>query len=288
MTGGLMFSIVIPVYKVEKYIRACVESVLHQNFSDCEIVLVDDGSPDGCPLICDELARHNCQIKVIHKENGGVSAARRDGARAAKGEYVVFIDGDDWLDRECLKLIADVTRKTNADIVCYGMVYDNGKSFEARTLEYRPGYYSHEDIERELFPSLIQGADVRYFAPSLCGKAIRRRLFIENCLVDRRVVIGEDGACVIPCVYHAKSMYILKECMYHYRYNVESATRRERIYNWEWPRLVAEHITRRIDIQKGNFREQLDRKITHDLFTVVLSQFNRQDSYDSIIRFPFK
>ncbi|MDY5641403.1 MAG: glycosyltransferase family 2 protein, partial [Candidatus Faecousia sp.] len=93
-------SVVIPVYKVEPYLRRCVDSVLAQTLSDLEIILVDDGSPDHCPEICDEYALTHQNIQVIHKTNGGLASARNAGMRIAQGEYILFVDSDDWIDPE--------------------------------------------------------------------------------------------------------------------------------------------------------------------------------------------
>ena len=90
------FSIIIPVYKVEKYLNDCVNSVLQQTFKNFEIILVDDGSPDNCPAICDDISKNNENVKVIHKQNGGLSSARNAGLNEANGEYVIFLDSDDF------------------------------------------------------------------------------------------------------------------------------------------------------------------------------------------------
>ena len=105
----MLFSIVIPVYNVEPYLRACIDSVLSQSFRDFELILVDDGSPDQCPQICDEYAGQDDRVTVIHKENGGLSDARNVGIRAARGRYLIFLDSDDALRQNCLAELAPVT-----------------------------------------------------------------------------------------------------------------------------------------------------------------------------------
>ena len=279
-----LFSVLIPVYKIEKYIEECVLSITNQSCSDFEIILIDDGSPDSCPEICERLRKIDNRIKVLHKKNEGVAKARRDGAEIAEGEYIICIDGDDWLKKDCLKKISEIIKKTNVDILCFGLLADNGKRIMPLGVNYREGYYSKEGIVKEIFPSLIQKNDASYFIPSLCGKVIRKQLFWDNILANENVAIGEDGACVIPCVFYAKSMYISHECYYFYRYNNESATKGKKVFDWEWPKLVAFHIEEKIDIRCGDLKEQLYRKIAHDLFTVVVSQFNRKDKYNIITK----
>lgn len=279
-----LFSVLIPVFKIEKYIEECVLSITNQSFSDFEIILIDDGSPDSCPEICERLRKNDSRIKVLHKKNEGVAKARRDGAEIAEGEYIICIDGDDWLKKDCLKTISKAINETHADIVCYGMICDNGREMIPCELPYKDGFYTREDIERVIFPELIQSNCAEYFAPSLCAKAIRKELFMENVLSNKLVPIGEDGACVIPCVYHCRSMFVLKECFYNYRYNNASATKSKKVYNWEYPQLIAEHLMSKVDIHYRDFQEQLDRKIVHDVFTVIVSQFNRDDPYSVIVK----
>lgn len=285
MKATPLFSIIIPVYNIEKYIEECVGSILKQEYKNFEIILIDDGSPDSCPQICDKLKAQNDCITVIHKENGGVSAARRDAAVIARGDYILCVDGDDWLSFDCLLKIAQAIKDTNADVVCHGMYCcdSKGKTSEL-TFLHKPGYYTKEDMIRDIYPSLIQGSDAKYFIPSLCGKAIRRELFNENLLSDRRAVIGEDGACVIPCIFHAHSIFIMTECLYYYRYNVESATKSRKVFSWDWIQIVNNHIMERIDLDSGDFRKQIDRKITHDVFTVAVTQFYKKDTYRSIVK----
>ena len=103
----MKISIIIPVYGVEAYLPACVESVLHQTFSDYEVILVDDGSPDGCGALCDAYAKQDLRFRVIHKENGGLSSARNAGLEIARGEYVYFLDSDDTIDSDLLRTVVE-------------------------------------------------------------------------------------------------------------------------------------------------------------------------------------
>lgn len=110
-------SVIAPVYNVEKYIDRCIKSVLGQTLRDIELILVDDGSPDDCGKICDGYAATDSRIKVIHKENGGVSAARNDGLSIATGEYVIFVDSDDWVEPDACEVMYQSAKNNNADIV---------------------------------------------------------------------------------------------------------------------------------------------------------------------------
>ena len=128
-------SIIVPVYNSEKYLDACIDSILSQSFRDFELILVDDGSKDSSAQICDEYASQDTRVRVIHKANGGVSAARNDGLDIAKGEYITFIDSDDWVEREYLETLSNYR---DYDIVFFSprVIYEDGYTsdfkFEAK------------------------------------------------------------------------------------------------------------------------------------------------------------
>lgn len=122
-----LVSIIVPIYKVEPYLRRCLDSIVNQTYTNLEIILVDDGSPDGCPQICDEYAAKDNRIVVIHKENGGLSDARNAGLDICKGEYISFVDSDDWVDEKYIETLLDLAIKENADIAIgeHQKIYEN-------------------------------------------------------------------------------------------------------------------------------------------------------------------
>lgn len=124
-TADKLISVIVPVYKVEQYLNKCVESIVNQTYKNLEIILVDDGSPDACPQICDAWAQKDSRIKVIHKENGGASSARNAGLDAATGDYIAFVDGDDYLSAETYETLISFALKHGADIVRCGIVRES-------------------------------------------------------------------------------------------------------------------------------------------------------------------
>ena len=112
-----MISIIVPVYQVEPYLNRCVRSLLEQTYTDVEIILVDDGSPDGCPTLCDAWAGKDARVRVIHKPNGGLSDARNAGLTVARGEEIAFVDSDDWVDPDMLERLYNQMEETGADLV---------------------------------------------------------------------------------------------------------------------------------------------------------------------------
>ena len=116
-------SVIVPVYKVEPYIRKCVDSILGQTFSDIQVILVDDGSPDQCGKICDEYAKQDNRVEVIHKENGGLSDARNEGVKYATGKYILFVDSDDYIAEDLVEKTVEVAETQNCDIVLFDYYY---------------------------------------------------------------------------------------------------------------------------------------------------------------------
>lgn len=275
----MLFSIIVPIYKVEKYIRQCVDSILAQTFPDFELILVDDGSPDNCPKICDEYAEKDKRVKVIHLVNSGVVIARQTGVNNANGEYLLFVDGDDSIAFNCLEVIA---KYAYVDVIRFGFYREKPSGYEKTPISERVGYYSKGDIEREIFPKLIQTVDANYYIPSVWVAAFRKELFVKNMLTDIRLAVGEDGACVIPCIYHAQSLYIIEDCLYNYRLNYSSVTKSRKVLNWNGPEIIAKHLAEKLDLTRYDLQEQLYRKIVHELFSVVVSQFNRKEKYKTI------
>ena len=129
-----LISVIVPIYKVEEYLDCCIRSIINQTYSNLEIILVDDGSPDGCPEICDAWVKKDSRIKVIHKENGGLSDARNAGMVIASGEYVAFIDSDDRVESEFIQKLYNVITEHNADIAECAVSYvdENGNILRVR------------------------------------------------------------------------------------------------------------------------------------------------------------
>ena len=279
------FSIIVPIYKVEAYLRQCIDSILMQTYPEFELILVDDGSPDACPAICDEYAEKDSRIIVVHKENGGVTSARLVGAQKVSGDYVCCIDSDDWVHPDYLAKFAHVIEEKQPDIVCCGSIKAIGEKEIFRALPYPEGYYTNEDITRKIYPMLIQNIYAGYFAPAVWGKAFKSDIFVnEQSFIDSRIQMGEDGALTISSVYHATSLYVLSDCLYYYRENLSSLTKSKKSLTWEGPKLIAEHLKNRLNLDEFDFKAQWYRKTVHELFSVVVSQFYRPESYFVICR----
>ena len=175
-------SIIVPVYKVEKYLNRCVDSILAQTFTDFECILVDDGSPDGCPAICDEYAKKDNRIKVIHQENKGVSAARNAGLDMAKGEYILFVDSDDWIDESTVQSLLMISEDADIIMCGFSIEYEDGTTFQENSGNKK---LEGSDILGEFILDNIR--------PEACGKLYRLELFSDT-RFDETIKYAEDLA----------------------------------------------------------------------------------------------
>ena len=171
-----LISVIVPVYKVEPYLRKCIDSIINQTYKNLEIILVDDGSPDNCGKICDEYAEKDSRIVVIHKENGGLSDARNAGIDTAKGEYLTFIDSDDWITENYIKYLYDLLNKYTADISgCnYTVVRDDGIYVKDKNSFFEDRFYQKGKNFNELFSIMLYEENVYN---SSCSKLYRKTLF---------------------------------------------------------------------------------------------------------------
>ena len=137
MDSKSLISVIVPIYNVEKYLERCVDSIVNQTYRNLEIILVDDGSPDNCPKMCDDFAKKDSRIRVVHKKNGGLSDARNSGMKIASGECIVFVDSDDYVDCNMIAKMYDVMLKDDSDVVSCGVkwVDENGEVISEPTVD---------------------------------------------------------------------------------------------------------------------------------------------------------
>ena len=278
-----LYSIIVPIYGVGKYLNKCIDSLINQTYKNIEIILVDDGAKDNSPEICDYYVALDKRVKVIHKENGGVVSARKAGAILASGEYIVCVDGDDWVSLEFIKRFEEVICQHKPDVVCCGYIQTDERVEDSHTFKIDSGYYDQNKIEQVIYPIAIESERGNIFPPQQWAKAFKKGLFLpEQLAVNNSIKIGEDGAAVKPMLTKATSLYILDECLYYYRVNNQSVTRNKSVYDWNGPRLIDKHLRERIDLSCSDFEEQIVRRTARDIYTVVFSQFNKKEKYRDI------
>ena len=278
------YSIVVPIYGVEKYLRTCIDSLIKQPFDNIEIILVDDGSKDSSPKICDEYKSQDKRIVVIHKSNGGLVSARQAGASIARGEYLACVDGDDWVSANYIERLELVTSKYSPDVICFcaNKVDQSGSYIHSTSLrEY--GYFNKARIQKEIFPYLIEDRFGRYFSPSIWSKVYKRDVYLSAQMeINPRIKIGEDHVCTKTILSRANSIVLIDDKLYNYRLNNESMTKEKKPFDFCVPKLIGEHFERSIDLTNNDFQEQINRCVVHLLFNTCVSAFYEKACYRTI------
>ena len=206
-------SVIIPVYKVEKYLPQCIDSVINQKIDSIEIILVDDGSPDNCPKICDEYASKHNFIKVIHKSNGGLSSARNAGIRAATGQYIIFMDSDDWWnpDVDVNSILEYVNNQPETEMFLFSSLdYVEGEGLYKRT-EHEQLSNIRTDTAEHYYSDLLANGNLEVSAAT---KIIKREFLIENNLFFKEGIVCEDSEWILRLLRVLKSVYIINKSLY--------------------------------------------------------------------------
>lgn len=230
MPDNELISIVLPIYKTERFLNRCISSVVNQTYTNLEIILVDDGSPDNCPSICDDWEKRDNRIKVIHKKNAGLGFARNTGIENATGEYICFFDSDDYIAPSLVEECYLTAKKEGADIVSYGenrVTEDECLLFQRIPSPPKP-VFSGSEIMNDLVPMLLSydpatGEDWR-ISLSAWGSMYSMRIIREHNwrFVSEREIISEDYYSVLWLYPHIKKVAYLDRALYYYTFNPNS------------------------------------------------------------------
>ena len=232
----MKFSIIVPVYNSEQHLPKCIESVLNQDSSDFELLLVVDGSPDNSLSICKIYEKRDKRVTVINKENGGSTSCRKVAANISQGDYVICIDSDDYVDSDYLRYAASIIEQHSPDIITFGLTtHDHGNTYTFFD-PIAEGIYQNEKCESIkkgfLYDYRMNDLNNGTLNYSLCRKAIKREIFVaaQN-KVDSKIIIGEDMLCTAFALESADSIFYSKKSFYHYIIHDESITRRDPLSN---------------------------------------------------------
>ena len=204
-------SIIVPIYKVEDYIRECIDSILAQTYPDFELILVDDGSPDDCGRICDDYAKRDNRIKVVHKVNGGLTSARNAGLEVAKGEWIMHVDGDDWIEPDMIESLIQAAQVTGADLVFGDFT------------KYGPyaGYFKFPTWSSDKRESISNY--IAYMMTTIWGSIAKRSLYTDYSLKSPEGIgYCEDFHLIVRLCHFAKKVVNVHRPFYHYRYRPTS------------------------------------------------------------------
>ncbi len=221
-----LVSVIVPVYNVEKYLNRCIESIVNQTYKNLEILLIDDGSPDNCPLICDEWAKKDKRIRVIHKENEGLGMARNTGIDNANGEYIFFFDSDDYVDLNTVEGCLKNAKQYNSSMVLFGFseVYEDNRIVPI-PIANPTLVYSGNEILNNLLPNLLM--ESFGIGISVWSKMFRLSVLKENCIKfkSEKEIISEDGYFTVELLGKIDVASIVSENYYYYYKNNNSLSR---------------------------------------------------------------
>lgn len=218
-----LISVIVPVYNAETYLKECIESILHQSYQKIELILVDDGSGDGSGAICDSYAKDDERVTVLHRENGGPTAACVAGMEAATGDYYMFVDSDDYVETVMLEEMAALLVGTRGEVICCNHVLEKKKKTVPVYSAVAPDIYVGEALDQEIKARLI-GQEHRAIPISRCMKLCERSVFeIDKSYYDYDVRFMEDCHMMYPALMNSTRVVVMREALfYHYRY-VESS-----------------------------------------------------------------
>lgn len=246
MKKNELISIIVPIYNVEKYLPKCIESIINQTYKNLEIILVDDGSKDDCPKICDKYKKEDKRIKVIHKENGGLSDARNKGLEISKGKYLIFVDSDDYIDMHMVEKLYNDLIENNADIsICnHYRDYQNG-ILEVKNFPNKKVVVTKEEIFYNIYNN--------YSVPTIIswGKIYKKALF-----KNIRYPLGklhEDEAIIIDILANTSRISYFDEPLYYYVQRQDSITKQ---FNLKRLDIIPIHESR-IEKIKNNYSKEL-------------------------------
>ncbi len=220
MEQPILISIVVSIYNEWEYLDKCIDSIVNQTYKNIEIILVDDGSTDCCGEICDKYAEQDSRIIVIHKPNGGLVSARKAGTKEATGDYIINVDGDDWIEKERIQNLVKGIEQYHADIIYmdgYVREYPDNQVMVKGNL--RRGFYTKQQVQEEI---LMKLASTNHFYEKNIEMfmwlwAFKRELIKEKQpLIDERISMGEDLACVCECLASTNSVSVIEGGSYHY------------------------------------------------------------------------
>lgn len=301
MTEGKtpLISLIVPVYKVEPFLRDCLESIVRQTYRHLEIILVDDGSPDRCGAICDEYAARDGRIIIIHQENQGLAEARNAGLDIATGDYIQFVDSDDWLEENACESALDDALGQSADLVCFGfnMVSPSGESrAHAATLS---GIQDKRFVLKQLIRKRWIGAD------NVWNKLYSKTLFDGIRFINGRV--HEDLGVLYLLIHRSRAIYVSSSVLYNYRQRSGSimtdwhqySSHSDRMYHYaarlsflqqEYPEdadlqfalMLREALIFKEEIEGGPHAEDVDKEL-EDLLTRHKDRIKAAAGYSRIV-----
>ena len=266
----MLFSVIVPVYNAKPYLEQCVTSVLEQSCADFELILVDDGSSDGSSPLCDQLRERDGRIQVLHQENSGVVAARGAGLAMARGDYILSLDADDWLDVRTLELAEEKIAVDQPQVISFAHMCESMEGSRYFPEPVEEGFYDRESLKQKIWPKVLMDESMcNMHFPN--GK-VSERMLLMRCMdqMETELTQGEDAAISYWLYRNAERVWICGEGCYHYRITEQSMSHGFRM---DWYAQIERTIRYFEKVENPlipDFEDQLHRYTMMVLFSILL------------------
>lgn len=290
---GILLSVIVPVYNVKDYIEKCLESICNQTYTSLEIILVDDGSTDGSERICDDYAKKDARIKVIHKENGGQISARKAGVKIATGDYIISVDSDDWIEKDRFLNLVEKGLSHAPDMVYLAGMY---KDYEDKTVcipgyEEIHGIYEKNDIGTKLMEFPV-GKDLyleRRMEFSHCLWCVKNEIYKRNLFkIDERIRRIEDFISIFSCILDSNKIVCIHEPSYHYIQRSGSINKQKANWNENHANIYYAQMKEILGRHTGELQEETLRvAIQYMYHNAFLTNYGKLYDYYTEYLFPY-
>ena len=269
----MKISAIIPVYNAEKYLPKLLDSLKTQTTRDFEVSIVNDGSSDKSEELILAFIKDNSDIKVIYNKipNSGQGAARELAIKSCSGDYICFIDADDYIEKDYFETFINIIDKHNPDMVCANYFVDDNK--RVNDPNYNDSLLDLEQIKEKIYPYLIQNSRYQYFLPALWAKAFKKEMYLRN-VCKANIKVGEDIAVFVPTFLECKNVYLCSKNLYHYRINDDSVMQMKKPRGYDDVINLYNHLKAKLSPELfKEFSLQIDRLIAHVAFNCSITQF---------------
>lgn len=279
----VLFSIIVPVYNVKPYLRQCLDSIMAQTYKDFEVIIVDDGSTDGSSDVCDEFAVDK-RVVVIHKQNGGLVSARKAGIKEAKGNYVCFVDSDDYIGTDYLENFAKIIEQHNPEIVAISCTRFTGEEQRIYKNGCESGMYVGDKLDeiksRLIYDEKIGGFNLGIILYSMWSKCFKYEIISKELSVAREdIVLGEDMMVSMPLIYNASSLFVSDYSGYYYRNNATSIVNTHRKGGF----IKTIDLTNLLEKKMPKHKKQLSHYLLNLMISYIFSSALNSKTYKEFI-----
>lgn len=265
-----LLSIIIPIYKVEKYLERCINSVIHQTYKNIEVILVDDGSPDNCPMMCDAWAEKDNRIKVIHKPNAGLGFARNSGLEIATGDYIAFIDSDDYVDLDMYETLLSKSMQEDADIVFCGCHCESCDKLFTDYCDFKEETTFFKNDMHDL--SLLYIAGVKRIPLQMSvWHSIYKRDVIKTFFYSERECVSEDIHFQLSAILNASKVIYIPQAYYYYCFNEGSLSHTFLIEKYDREKVLIKYLMDLYNRHNYNENHILNRYLFYRVKSTIKS-----------------